>query len=524
MAKKLGLLIAVIFLFLSCSSQGINKGIYFGQISSAFQALKVVDDTIFICGIRIDTNHHQTPFICTVALDGNEISSTEFNINNYRNYSGGVGLHDYNNHFIFSEGSALNGSPFYTGGFIGITDRNLTPIDYLDYQDTALRSIHITRTFATSDSTYLALATDQKMDYNANVVCYLLDRNLNIISKKTYFSPAGDYCEDAINLIKMADDSFMLCAFQSPCVGHVEVSNTMLVKIHANGDTMSSWVDPGEDSMDIFDLFRLPDGGYICGGIKLDSINGLDNTRYYDAFIARLDANYSRTWLRRTGWVYSYDVSVNRVLPYDSLTFLAVGQDWETPLPRPTVCGYKIAFIEKRQVSDGSLIWRRNYKNLADTSCYPVGGRWDENKLHDITILPDHSIVACGEFINWADTSHPQQGWLIKVNEYGCFSADCSDTTWMNFVSTIPSQNIKMSIFPNPASDQVAVEIINRGNEINDAALSVYDMSGQLVHSYAHINTQTTYFLSIKNYAAGNYILRLESRGILLGSSKLVKE
>jgi restriction endonuclease S subunit len=81
-----------------------------------------------------------------------------------------------------------------------------------------------------------------------------------------------------------------------------------------------------------------------------------------------------------------------------------------------------------------------------------------------------------------------------------------------------------MSIFPNPASDQVAVEIINRGNEINDAALSVYDMSGQLVHSYAHINTQTTYFLNIRDFTSGNYILKLTDKGVTLGTTKLIKD
>jgi len=506
-------------------AQGLNNGFYFGYTGCEFASLVVKEDTIFLSGVVIDTSGHHSsiPFICKLTINGELISLNHIQGDSLRFYVLKRGLDASFENILISNTSAKGGSNLETGGFIGMFDKDLNQLAFLDYHDTLLRSQNILRTYAVSDTSYLALATEQGLDYNVNVKTYMLDRNLHITSKKTYYSPAGDYCEFGINLIKMAEDTFMLCAFQSPCVGHVERTNTMLVQIHANGDTMSSWVDPGEDSMDIYDLYRLSDGGYICGGIKLDTLNSYYGIRGYNAFIARLDSNYNRQWLRRTGTLYVDEVMVNRVLPIDSNTFLDVGQDYELPT-NDISCGYKIAFIEQRRVSDGSLIWRRNYKNLADTSCYTVGGRWDENKLHDITILPDHSIVACGEFINWADTSHPQQGWLIKVNENGCFSADCSDTTWMNSVSTIPSQNIKMSIFPNPASDQVAVEIINRGDEINDAMLSVYDMSGQLVHSYAHINTQTTYFLNIKNYAAGNYILRLEEHGLLLGTANLMKE
>jgi hypothetical protein len=170
----------------------------------------------------------------------------------------------------------------------------------------------------------------------------------------------------------------------------------------------------------------------------------------------------------------------------------------------PSRCGYKVSFIEKRRQDDGSLLWHRDYKNLNDTSCYPdpVWGNWDENQLHDVHLLPDGSIIACGEFINWGDTIHPQQGWLIHVNENGCFNNDCSDTTGIEPISGSTPARAGIHLYPNPCSDQLTVEISARGNPVEDATLMLYDIEGKLMQSYVHINTHTSYFLSLKNYAS----------------------
>jgi Secretion system C-terminal sorting domain len=507
-------------------AQGYNKGYWLTNTGgTSFNAMSIRNDSIYIVGVLRDTSGSlpYLPCFAIFNIDSQYYFNSYTRLDSVEAINPGKGMLLDSDNIVITAGGTSAGHFATNISIIEKYKTNGTLYARSIYSDTLNDAQAFFECFKISGAGYFALGTEQYRTGNNSIYYYSFDDSLNLISRKFLLPYRGDACENITQVVQLDSNQFLICGSQYSCTLHSEITHLMLLKINSNGDTISTWVDDEQDSLIIYDLFPTINGGYIAGGIKLDSINPIDHTRYYDAVIACLDSSFNRLWLRRCGVNNFYNTEVNKVIKVDTTSFLVSGI-WYENYNDKYLCWYQYAFIEKHNTEDGSLIWRRNYKNLADTSCYPVGGRWDENKLHDITILPDHSIVACGEFINWADTSHPQQGWLIKVNEYGCFSADCSDTTWMNSVSTIPSQNIKMSIFPNPASDQVAVEIINRGDAINDASLTVYEMSGQLVHSYAHINTQTTYFLNIKNYAAGNYILRLEEHGLLLGTANLMKE
>jgi Secretion system C-terminal sorting domain len=528
MIKRVLFCALYVFSFLCLTAQGYNKGYWLSSTGgSSYNALCVRGDSVFIGGIIRDTStsYAYLPMYALLNIDSQLYFSSYTRLDSLEGANYGTTIVVDGENILLTAYGASNGHFASNISALVKQNKNGHTLYHKIFSDSVNQSQGFISSFKKpSGAGYFTIGTEQLRSGDNNIFYYDFDDSLHLLRKREIIPFNGNACENVHRTVMLDSNRYAILGTQTSCSGHIEILHNMIVAIKSNGDTLRTWVDSEQDSLIINDLIVTNDGGYIAGGIKLDTVNNSLGIRVYGAVVAKLDSDYNRIWIKPVGTLYFTEVAVNRIIPVDSATFLAVGQDWDVPEFPPTSCGYKVAFIEKRLISNGGLIWRRNYKNLSDTSCFPVHGQWDENQLHDIAILYDHSILACGEFVNWGDTIHTQQGWLIRVNENGCFSPDCSDTSWMNAIGKIPFQNLRINIFPNPTTDQMALEVISRGEAVKDATLSVYNLQGQLVRSYAHIDTQTTYFLQTKNFSAGNYILRLEENGQLLGTAKLSKE
>jgi hypothetical protein len=76
-----------------------------------------------------------------------------------------------------------------------------------------------------------------------------------------------------------------------------------------------------------------------------------------------------------------------------------------------------------------------------------------------------------------------------------------------------------INIYPNPATNKVVVETPTLSN---NEWISVYDMTGKLMHKEKVSKTKTV--MNISGYGAGVYLIRVEADGHLIKSEKVVKE
>ncbi len=93
-------------------------------------------------------------------------------------------------------------------------------------------------------------------------------------------------------------------------------------------------------------------------------------------------------------------------------------------------------------------------------------------------------------------------------------------TNW-DFDQTVPVDEVAetiLNVYPNPATDFIQVDL---PENILEATISVYDIQGKKVYSGFQ---KATSRIDIQSLPAGNYVIRMESDGKMIGSSKLVKK
>ena len=164
---------------------------------------------------------------------------------------------------------------------------------------------------------------------------------------------------------------------------------------------------------------------------------------------------------------------------------------------------------------DGEVIWDRKYSFVNSPN--------DTHTLNDLKATCDGGYIFCGEATD-GDTGTPfsegppQQGWLVKVDEYGCLVEGCQ--LFDSIQEPISPDEIIFTFSPNPASNFLN---IYQGQQVS--ALAVYelhDYQGKLLESFPASECFTTMMVDVSAYSSGNYILSLREGDKLLQSEKVI--
>ena len=81
--------------------------------------------------------------------------------------------------------------------------------------------------------------------------------------------------------------------------------------------------------------------------------------------------------------------------------------------------------------------------------------------------------------------------------------------------------NVSIKLVPNPASQMVNIKM-SGVVDFSDFSIEVYDMLGKKVSSISQITTSNT--LNIEDYNKGLYFISIMRNGVLIKTSKLIKE
>ena len=166
---------------------------------------------------------------------------------------------------------------------------------------------------------------------------------------------------------------------------------------------------------------------------------------------------------------------------------------------------------------DGTVLWDRTY--------HYINTPYEEHTLNDLKATSDGGYIFCGESRD-ADSGQPfsegpaQQGWLVKVDEYGCLVEDCQLTDEINVIEQEGATEY-FKAGPIPAE-----QFLNIYQSVT-AHLSTYQLfnsQGQLMEEFPALSKGATMILDVSKYSAGSYQLVLREGDRVLQSEKIIKE
>ena len=165
---------------------------------------------------------------------------------------------------------------------------------------------------------------------------------------------------------------------------------------------------------------------------------------------------------------------------------------------------------------DGEVLWDRTYHYINTLN--------EEHTLNDLKATSDGGYIFCGESRD-LDSGQPfsegppQQGWLVKVDEYGCLVEDCQLSDGINVIE----QEDNLEYFkagPIPAAD-----FLNVYQRIT-AHLATYQLinsQGKVVEEFPALSKGSTMMLDVSKYSTGSYQLVLREGEEVLQIQKITK-
>ncbi|WP_306641457.1 T9SS type A sorting domain-containing protein [Sanyastnella coralliicola] len=166
---------------------------------------------------------------------------------------------------------------------------------------------------------------------------------------------------------------------------------------------------------------------------------------------------------------------------------------------------------------NGNVIWSHTYSGILAWT--------EENTINDMIATSDGGYIFCGESRE-TDLNNPnyqdpgQQGWVVKVDEFGCVEPGCE---YVNVEEIMLGLEQAMSIAPNPSNGIVnlSFNLPNGYTPPSNTELRVFDLTGALVFT-EQLSTPNSIQLNLQHLANGHYIMHWMTLERLFDSISLV--
>ncbi|MBK6902664.1 MAG: T9SS type A sorting domain-containing protein [Saprospirales bacterium] len=129
--------------------------------------------------------------------------------------------------------------------------------------------------------------------------------------------------------------------------------------------------------------------------------------------------------------------------------------------------------------------------------------------LYDLEATPDGGYVMVGEArAGVPDTLFPppvQQGWILKVDEWGCLVPGCQlDVATKDAPA---GEEMRLKVYPNPASEVLYIHLPDAGPR---GRFRLVDALGRTLREFAASPGDTTYILPLEGIPPGWYVVVYE--------------
>ncbi|MEZ4885495.1 MAG: T9SS type A sorting domain-containing protein [Chitinophagales bacterium] len=500
-----------IIFFISSLSLVAQEFIYFNKtywgdtLNIHSRALEQVDDGYLIFGSYASINENVLLYVRKIDREGNHLFLKKLILEN--NGIGGL----------------------FSGSYSIVTnDRNiLLCIAFPEHAD-SLSDIHF-----------------MKINSEGNILWHKIHKN--------------NFINGVYEIIQTEDKGFAVVGIQRTSMQEPGVGYFLKTDSLANIEWEKTYYLDGHTG--ITSIEQVHDSGFIISGA------GYQLGTEFDMFVLKTDSLGNEEWRRTYGGEedegYSYIkllTSKNQYEQTGKMEYLLIGEDepiqsdddlyiaklddrgivlWENRYDDFAGLNYPYPFFETMPIiKNGGFKIVANYRSIKDTRV-PVlmdfnrygQVNWQKTMsidtsanvyIKDLQATPDGGYIMAGFKFSPA----PQQSWIVKVDADGntCWIADCDSTVVFTDIEepSVSSNSISLSLFPNPASEQV--EVVYQLPKNQEGILKVYDYQGKLVVNYQLLMVNGGLTLEVGDWVSGVYLYSLEIEGERLESGKLIVE
>ena len=351
-----------------------------------------------------------------------------------------------------------------------------------------------------------------RKDYSSNekdFKVYKFDTSGVLMDQRQYGQP--NVWNRANSMVPSNNNNFIIgSSKQKPqIVPGNDWSQTWLVEIDTNLNVLREWTDNNDSTYEATTLIPMSDGGVIYSTVKKIEDFGFGDIGW-ELFIAKLDPSWEFKQ-----WEYTFPLSNQSVLYKFSMAndgnIVGVGR---VKQKGDSVNFFNLGGLVIKITPEGTLLWQREYYPITDTL-------FNESILWDFDFLPEGDIVAGGWSINFRNLpldSTTVNGWLLRLDSYGCLEPGCEYADALNEVQ----DEQLLNIYPNPGGPVLNIQTNGNCYDANYTCL-VTDMQGRLVQHSFPLKPSAIFQVNASNWLSGMYFVHLIKDGKRVNSFKWVK-
>jgi hypothetical protein len=517
------LIISLLLLF-TCSGAisqvTFNKHFYFGYPIATLGSVLPTDSCYYATGIIMDsvaTNGIGNIFV-KFDLNGNEVFNKPLT-SPYRYYD------------------------TWWGGLISLADGNIITIGLA--RDSVYRAILIkyntkgdtlrikeflspyfpnhnfivpVRIIQQDDNNFAVLSAVAKANADNDFAIAIFDDSLNLLSHKFY---GNQYDEIPGNSI-LQNGKGLLFGGNRDNTNFVDQgfwSRTYLIGTDSTGNTQWEYLSPLSKIQDVArGIAKSPDGGLVVATSRgyEHVINSTSSDIYWNsAYFFKLDENRQLVWeLEVTDSIRpTFADGLDRLIPVDNgNAYVAAGRFNVIRSLNPPVGG---TFGWLFKLSDaGELLWIRKYQILEKLGHL--------HRFYDLQQTPDGGFIMAGEVSgSWGNGEPTLQGWLVKVDSFGCLVPGCQ---WQDTVSVSTSQRveaIQLLLYPNPADDYLNF-FYRLPPGVPAVTFRIFDAGGRVLQEWETRQPEMTCIVPLEGWANGVYFIQAAAEGKVLRTERFV--
>ncbi|MCB9290015.1 MAG: T9SS type A sorting domain-containing protein [Lewinellaceae bacterium] len=176
--------------------------------------------------------------------------------------------------------------------------------------------------------------------------------------------------------------------------------------------------------------------------------------------------------------------------------------------------------------SDGVLLWKRYYQHIPSQNT--------RHYINDLAQAPDGGFIMVGEVRDTINAPR-QQGWLLKVDEYGCLVPGCELVSGVKSSDdSKSSDDFTLLLYPNPVGEELQVYF--SGPAGGEHHFRILDAQGREwrrfstrlpaspdVAGHAGRSSEVTLLVEVEELPAGVYYLQCLRQGTVVAVEGFVK-
>ena len=299
---------------------------------------------------------------------------------------------------------------------------------------------------------------------------------------------------------------------------HIAVQNYIfrdfVMGVSASGEKLWEYLSPiNELHSFVSGLVEASDGGLFVvsgNGVEVPAGPGFSQMRWHN-YAFKLDSN------RQVEWGILIRDSLPAISPNNQLTSgieLQDGSGYAVAgnLIARTPENWFFSGVLAKISPEGELLWKRYYQHIA--------GQGPSHYINDLAQAPDGGFIMVGEVRDTVNAPR-QQGWLLKVDEYGCLVPGCELVNSAEETKTGGDAKVNLLLYPNPVGEQL--QLYFSAEESAEYAFRILDAQGREWRRFSTHLSEVTLLVELGELPGGVYYLQCLRNGKVVGVEGFVK-